>query len=57
VIDTALYGQASSEDGIWRNPTTGKEVEGAVGKDPGKFSWAKGIVGAVQRVRGAKPSK
>lgn len=28
-------------------------MEGAIGKDPGRFSWAKGIVGAIQRVRGA----
>jgi hypothetical protein len=51
-IDTHLYGLASQEDGIWRDKD-GKEVEGAIGKDPGKFSWVKGIVGAVQRVRGA----
>lgn len=50
--DTHLYGLASQEDGIWRDKD-GKEVEGAIGKDPGKFSWVKGIVGAVQRVRGA----
>lgn len=24
-----------------------------MGKDPGHFSWAKGILGAIQRVRGA----
>lgn len=52
IIDTFQYGAASQEDGLWRD-TAGKEVEGAVGKDPGRFSWAKGIVGAVQRVRGA----
>ncbi|KAF3041791.1 hypothetical protein E8E11_004013 [Didymella keratinophila] len=50
--NTHLYGLASQEDGIWRDKD-GKEVEGAIGKDPGKFSWVKGIVGAVQRVRGA----
>jgi hypothetical protein len=26
--------------------------EGSIGPDPGHFSWAKGIIGAVQRVRG-----
>ncbi|KAF9694204.1 hypothetical protein EKO04_007904 [Ascochyta lentis] len=50
--NTHLYGLASQEDGIWRDKD-GKEVEGAIGKDPGEFSWVKGIVGAVQRVRGA----
>ncbi|KAF1926504.1 IQ calmodulin-binding domain-containing protein [Didymella exigua CBS 183.55] len=50
--NTHLYGLASQEDGIWRDED-GKEVEGAIGKDPGKFPWAKGLVGAVQRVRGA----
>ncbi|KAH7093761.1 phospholipase D active site motif protein [Paraphoma chrysanthemicola] len=52
--NTALYGQ-SDVDGIWRSPTTNREAEGAIGKDPGRFSWAKGVVGAVQRVRGSKP--
>ncbi|KAH6612007.1 IQ calmodulin-binding motif protein [Boeremia exigua] len=50
--NTHLYGLASQEDGIWRDQE-GKEVEGAIGKDPGRFSWAKGVAGAVQRVRGA----
>ncbi|KAH7082549.1 hypothetical protein BKA63DRAFT_560768 [Paraphoma chrysanthemicola] len=53
--NTALYGRASDVDGIWRSPTTNQEAEGAIGKDPGRFSWAKGVVGAVQRVRGSKP--
>ena len=38
-------------DGIWRDKD-GNEPKGSVGKDPGRFSWAKGAVGAVQRVRG-----
>ncbi|KAJ4366777.1 hypothetical protein N0V83_007302 [Neocucurbitaria cava] len=50
--NTHQYGAASKEDGIWRDES-GNEAEGAIGKDPGRFSWAKGIVGAVQRVRGA----
>jgi hypothetical protein len=50
-VDTHLYGAASQEDGLWRNES-GKEAEGAIGKDPGRFSWARGVVGAVQRVRG-----
>ncbi|KAF2028218.1 IQ calmodulin-binding motif protein [Setomelanomma holmii] len=54
--NTALYGLASDVDGIWRSPTTNEEVKGAIGKNPGRFSWAKGVVGAVQRVRGSKPT-
>lgn len=50
--NTRVYGEASQEDGIWRDKD-GKEAEGAIGKDAGKFAWAKGVVGAVQRVRGA----
>ncbi|KAF2638859.1 phospholipase D/nuclease [Massarina eburnea CBS 473.64] len=50
--NTHIYGIASQEDGMWRDES-GKEAEGAIGKDPGRFSWAKGVVGAVQRVRGA----
>ena len=50
--NTLKYGKASQEDGIWRD-AEGNEAEGAIGKDPGRFSWAKGVVGAVQRVRGA----
>lgn len=49
--NTHIYGQLSKEDGIWRDDQ-GKEAEGAMGVDPGKFPWAKGIVGAVKRVQG-----
>jgi len=52
--NTSIYGFASPEDGIWRS-LDGAEAEGALGKDPGRFSWAKGVVGAVQRVRGVTP--
>lgn len=51
-IDTYRYGKASQMDGIWRDER-GHEAEGAIGKDPGHFAWAKGVIGAVQRVRGA----
>ncbi|KAK4998856.1 hypothetical protein LTR66_001989 [Elasticomyces elasticus] len=50
--NTGKYGAASQEDGIWRD-ANGEEAEGAIGKDAGRFAWAKGVVGAVQRVRGA----
>jgi phosphatidylserine/phosphatidylglycerophosphate/cardiolipin synthase-like enzyme len=49
--NTHLYGMSSEEDGIWRDGE-GKEAEGAIGKDPGRFAWAKGMLGAVNRVRG-----
>ena len=50
--NTHLYGGLRHEDGMWRDGD-GKEADGAIGIDPGRFAWAKGIVGAVQRVRGA----
>ncbi|EXJ82193.1 hypothetical protein A1O3_06006 [Capronia epimyces CBS 606.96] len=54
--NTHLFGQVAKEGpdaGCWKDAKTGKQAEGAIGVDPGKFAWAKGIVGAVQRVRGA----
>ncbi|OJJ85252.1 IQ calmodulin-binding motif protein, partial [Aspergillus glaucus CBS 516.65] len=48
--NTSLYGAVSSEDGCWHDPETGKLPKGSIGINPGRFSWAKGIVGAVQRV-------
>lgn len=48
---TGIYGKVD-DDGVWRD-AEGNEVEGAIGTDPGKFSWFKGIAGAVRRVRGA----
>lgn len=50
--NTGKLGKASQKDGIWRD-AQGNEAKGAIGVDPGKFSWAKGMIGAVQRVRGA----
>ena len=49
--NTHIYGLVSQEDGIWRDKE-GKEVEGSIGIDPGHFSWAKGVIGAVKRVQG-----
>lgn len=49
--NTHIYGKLG-DDGVWRD-SEGKEAEGSIGVDPGRFSWAKGIIGAVQRVRGA----
>ena len=54
--NTHIYGKVLKEGphaGCWVHPDTGKQAEGAIGVDPGRFSWAKGIFGAVQRVRGA----
>ncbi|KAJ5991444.1 hypothetical protein N7522_011651 [Penicillium canescens] len=50
--NTAKYGAASAKDGCWHHPETGDIPPGSIGTDPGRFSWAKGFVGAVQRVRG-----
>ncbi|KAI5241443.1 hypothetical protein E4T43_05488 [Aureobasidium subglaciale] len=50
--NTGKLGKASNVDGIWRD-AQGQQAKGAIGVDAGKMSWAKGIVGAVQRVRGA----
>jgi len=50
--NTAKYGLVSPDDGCWHDPETGKLPLGSLGVDPGNFSWAKGAVGVVQRVRG-----
>jgi phosphatidylserine/phosphatidylglycerophosphate/cardiolipin synthase-like enzyme len=49
--NTHLYGQVSQEDGIWRDKD-GKEAADVMGINVGSFSWAKGLIGAVKRVRG-----
>ncbi|KAK7981648.1 hypothetical protein PG988_003886 [Apiospora saccharicola] len=49
--NTHRYGAVSRDDGVWRDGE-GTEVHGSMGKDPGRFSWAKGLVGAVKRVQG-----
>lgn len=51
--NTATYGAVSSKDGCWHDPVTGELATGSIGVNPGRFSWAKGMFGAVQRVRGA----
>lgn len=50
--NTAKYGAAGTKDGCWHDPKTGEIPEGSMGAVRGRFSWAKGAVGAVQRVRG-----
>jgi phosphatidylserine/phosphatidylglycerophosphate/cardiolipin synthase-like enzyme len=49
--NTHIYGEVSQEDGIWRD-ANGNQAEDVIGVDPGKFSWAKGFMGAINRVRG-----
>lgn len=49
--NTHDYGALDKEEGVWRDGD-GREVEGAIGVDPGRFSWMRGVVGAVKRVRG-----
>ncbi|KAH8900135.1 hypothetical protein GQ53DRAFT_758241 [Thozetella sp. PMI_491] len=49
--NTHVYGALDKETGIWTD-SEGKEAEGAMGVDPGRFSWAKGFIGAVKRVQG-----
>ena len=53
--NTHIYGKVLKEGPkarCWVDPETGKQAEAAIGVDAGKFAWAKGIVGAVQRDRG-----
>ncbi|EOO01145.1 putative iq calmodulin-binding motif protein [Phaeoacremonium minimum UCRPA7] len=49
--NTHLYGAVSKEDGEWRDKD-GNKAKGAIGPDPGRFSWTTGIVGAVKRLQG-----
>lgn len=53
--NTHIYGQVAKEGddaGCWLDPSTGKQTEGAIGVSAGRFSWAKGVQGAIARVRG-----
>ncbi|KAJ7632146.1 hypothetical protein FB45DRAFT_494404 [Roridomyces roridus] len=49
--NTHLYGPVDKTDGIWRDEN-GYQPQDVIGIDPGKFSWAKGFLGAIERVRG-----
>ncbi|KAK2031658.1 hypothetical protein LX32DRAFT_556817 [Colletotrichum zoysiae] len=49
--NTHQYGALNREDGVWRDED-GKEADGAIGVDPGRFSWAKGLIGAIKRLEG-----
>lgn len=48
--NTREFGKVG-EDGVWRDDE-GKEADGAMGVEVGRFDWVKGAVGAVKRVRG-----
>ncbi|KXJ89207.1 hypothetical protein Micbo1qcDRAFT_150508 [Microdochium bolleyi] len=52
--NTHRYGELDRRDGVWRDKKegSGKEAEGATGVDPGRFSWMKGVTGAIKRVQG-----
>ncbi|KAJ7168186.1 hypothetical protein C8R43DRAFT_917003 [Mycena crocata] len=49
--NTHLYGPVDKTDGIWRDEN-GNQPQDVIGVDPGRFSWAKGFKGAIERVRG-----
>lgn len=49
--NTHLYGAVSKKDGEWRDKE-GNKAKGAIGPDPGRFSWTTGLVGAVKRLQG-----
>ncbi|KAI6715045.1 hypothetical protein JHW43_002411 [Diplocarpon mali] len=50
--NTHLFGEVAKSDGVWRDQQ-GREAADVIGVDPGRFAWAKGLLGAVRRVRGA----
>ncbi|KAL9087131.1 MAG: hypothetical protein Q9165_006782 [Trypethelium subeluteriae] len=53
--NTDRFGKAVKEGdkaGCWLDGN-GELAKGSIGVDAGKFSWAKGVVGAVKRVQGA----
>lgn len=49
--NTHIYGALDKETGIWTDED-GNMADGAIGVDPGRFAWAKGITGAIKRVQG-----
>ncbi|GIZ39031.1 hypothetical protein CKM354_000242300 [Cercospora kikuchii] len=49
---TARYGLASSEDGCWYDPKTGKLAGGSLGTNAGHFSWVKGFMGTLRKAEG-----
>lgn len=49
--NTHVYGALDKETGIWTDER-GNMADGAIGVDPGRFAWARGIVGAIKRLQG-----
>ena len=49
--NTGMYGAVDYEDVIWRDEE-GRGVEGATGVDAERFSYAKGFIGAINRLKG-----
>lgn len=49
--NTHRYGALDKAAGVWTD-ARGEQAEGAIGIDPGRFAWAKGVVGAIKRVQG-----
>ena len=49
--NTHIYGAVSPADGCWHD-ADGNQAEGAIGNTPGRFSFLKGIAGAIARVKG-----
>ena len=48
--NTAKFGRAGLNDGVWRDPTSGKEAEGSMGR-PGKVEgWLKGTQGMLKKM-------
>lgn len=53
--NTHLYGKVEKDGanaGCWIDPDTRDQVEGAIGVNAGRMSWAKGFEGAFARLRG-----
>lgn len=49
--NTHIYGALDKEAGVWTDEK-GEMADGAIGVDPGRFAWARGVVGAIKRVQG-----
>lgn len=49
--NTHVYGALDKETGVWTDED-GNMADGAIGVDPGRFSWARGVVGAIKRLQG-----
>ncbi|ROW09834.1 hypothetical protein VMCG_02520 [Cytospora schulzeri] len=49
--NTHVYGGLDKGTGVWTD-REGDQADGAIGVDPGRFAWARGLVGAVKRVQG-----